>query len=66
MEYLIIGLYILFGIGSFAVVITAVLTILKVLNLYTLNLNYSLLWTVSSLMILIPVISLIILGYLNN
>lgn len=61
MEFLIISLYFLFGIGSFSITITAFLTILKLLDLYVLDLNYSLLWIISSLMILIPVITLIIL-----
>lgn len=61
MEYLIISLYFLFGIGSFLLVITAGLTILKILNIYIFNLNYKSLWITTILLILVPLISLIIL-----
>ncbi|KTT83362.1 hypothetical protein NS1R_10710 [Mammaliicoccus sciuri] len=47
METLIIGLYILFGLSCFALVLISLLTIFKILKIYEVNIDYRLAWIVT-------------------
>lgn len=53
MEFLIVTLYIIFGLANCLLAFTAVMSILKILNLYSTNLNLKSLWIITILLIVI-------------
>lgn len=64
METLIIGLYILFGLSCFALVLISLLTIFKILKIYEVNIDYRLTWIVTLCVLFLSLFILVLLGYL--
>lgn len=65
MELLIISLYILFGISSFALALVSILTILKILNIYDSGINLKQIWIVVLVVFFVSILMIFLIGLLT-